>query len=269
MTEETMQEDVQDRDESVNNEQDVSNTEVKPKSSDEPESTEVKDEVKAAKEAGVSVEEFERTQKALAKANEEAKNRRLKLKEYEELGVDPEKIKALLDQQREQEIKQLEEEKRYDELLTRMRDESNQKVEKYQEENQHMKSQLERYVRDNQINEAIAKEDGIAPLLSGIVKDRTKVVEEEGNYKTVVLDEYGQATDQTVSDFVKSLKDHEDYGHAFRAPRVSGSGTSSQSAGKPPSSKPGPKKSRSKMSISERAEYRTKYGAEEYNKLPF
>lgn len=269
MTEETTYEentDVQDRDESVDNQHSPSY--------DEPDTNEVdkqsnEEDVKAAKKAGVSVEEFERTRKALAKANEEAKDRRLKLKEFEELGVDPEKIKSMLQKQRESEIAQMEEEKRYSELLEKMREEANMKVSKAEEKMDLYRRNLERETRGRQIQEAIASEDGVSALLEGIVEKRVKTTEnEDGSLKTYVTDEYGQETDMSVRDFVKSLKDHEEYGYGFKAPKVSGNGTNSDGASKPPSSKPGPKKRRGDMSFKEKEDYIKQEGIGEYNKLP-
>lgn len=233
------------------------------------ETTSDEEDVKAAKEAGVSIEEFERTRKALAKANKEAQDRRHKLQEYEELGVDPEKIKSMLQEQRDKEIAQMEEERRYNELLDKMKEETTSKVEQYQKENENMKRTVEKYVRDNTINEAIAAEDGVPKLLQGIVRDRTKVVQDEhGDYLTVVLDEYGQESDMSVKDLVSSFKDDPDLGYAFKAPRVSGNGTSNEGSSKPPSSKPGPKKPRSKMSATEKSVFVDKHGLDEYKKLP-
>ena len=233
------------------------------------------EDVKKAKEAGVDVEEFERTKKALAKANKEAEQRRHKLNEWDELGVDPDKVKAMLQEQRDAEIKKAEEEGRYQELLDKIKTESSEKLTKAEEKVNNMQRKLESYLVDKNLTEAIAAEDGIPKLLQGIAKQYVSVIEDDtGDYKTVILDEDGQprknekGEPMNVRELVKSFKEDPDLQYAFKAPKTSGAGTDSQAASTPPSKKPGPKPRRGDMSPKEQRDFVQKYGYEEFSKLP-
>lgn len=253
----------------------VENNSEKEQYQQEPvEAKEVEADKEAAKEVGVSVEEFDRTRKALEKANREAMERRHKLSEWDELGVDPTRVKEMLTQQKESEIKQMEEEKRYGELLEKMREETKTEREKAQQDVDRMRQTVEREIRDRTISEAISSEDGIPRLLQSIVKESTKVIEENDRYVTVVMDDYGQPIKDDngnylpVKDFVKSMRDDPELSYAFKAPKVSGSNTNPEGANKATGNKPGPKKNRSQMSPNEKLKFIEKEGIDSYNKLP-
>jgi len=227
----------------------------------------VERDLERARQKGVDFKEFEETRKALAKANKEAQKRREQLRQWEELGVNPEQVRELLKQQREAEIKKAEEEGRYQELIDKIREEANQERKLYQERLKQMEEKLQKQLYEKDLQSALIAEDGIPDLLEAKLKKHTKMVETEEGYKTVVLDENGQETDLSVRDLLKQWKQDEILSHGFRAPRVSGNGTSSNSSGKA-SSSVAPKKRRSEMTLQEKNEYRAKYGLEAYKKLP-
>lgn len=227
------------------------------------------EDLQRAKENGVSVEEFEKVRKAAAEYSHEAQKYRQEAKAYKELGVEPEKVKELLEQQREAEMRKLEEDRRYDEIVKKIREETDQEKETYRSRLEEMQTRVQKTVYEKDLTSALASEDGIGDLLDGKLRSRTKVVEDGDNYKTVVVDENGAVTDMSVRDLLKEWKNDPVLGHGFKAPKISGSGTSTEGASKAPSNKPGPKQNRSKMSKQDRNTYIRKNGIDEYKKLPF
>lgn len=232
-----------------------------------------------AKEHGVSVEEFERTQKALAKANKEATDRRHKLKEWDELGVDPERVKSLLQQEEDARKKRMEEEARYHELIEEMQQTTESEKQRIQQEYEDKlkvaQSTVEKHLVDKTIAETLS-EEGVKSqkLLSRYLKDYVKTVEEDGEYKTVVLDDEGNVRTKrgganlTVKDFVTELKSSDDFASVFPAPKVSGTGASNDTA-KASSSTAAPTNVRkSQMSLGQKLKYQEAHGMDAYKALP-
>lgn len=229
-----------------------------------------KEDAKEAKQAGVDVDEFERTRKALEKANKEAAERRHKLKEWDELGVDPDKVKQMLQEQREAEIKKAEEEGRYQELLDKMREDMSRKEQELNKKVSTMQTKLEKQLKEKEVTAAINAEDGVTTLLKSHVEKFVDLSEGENGYETVVKDENGQVrtnedgSNMTVRQLVQSFKNDPELSFGFKAPKVSGNGTQESNA----SPRTAPKKSRSKMTAREKSSYVDKYGMEAYQKLP-
>lgn len=232
--------------------------------------------VKDAEKAGATEEELERTRKALAKANKEAQDRRYKLQEWDDLGVDPDTVKQWKEERRNEEIRKAEEEGRYQDIIDRTRQESQEIQEKAQAEVAKMKAQLESQLVDKNLTEAIAAEEGIPKLLQGIARNYVKTVQDEttGEYATKVIDEDGmprvndKGEEMSIRELVQSFKEDPDLSYAFKAPKTSGSGNDSQASATPPSKKPGPKPKKSDMSQKEQREFVQKHGYQEFAKLP-
>lgn len=257
--------------ENVNVEDDKTNVAPAPVE-DKPEPVVADKPVKETKQT-VDPDEFERTRAALAKANKEAADRRLKLKEWEELNVDPTTVKQLLDTQREAEIKKAEEEGRYQENVERIRKETGEQIERYKGEVETMKSKLERQIKAKEIASVIAQEDGVEMILEPHIANRVKLVELDDKYDlqvladdgTPLLDDKGKPV--PLNKFVAGLKEHPQLKYGFKAQKVSGPGitgtnTSTKSDGVPKGIK------RSQMSDVESRDFVKKYGFDEYKKLP-
>lgn len=226
------------------------------------------------KDSKVDPDEFERTRQALAKANKEAADRRLKLKEWDELGVKPEDVKSLLDAQREAEIKKAEEEGRYQDNIDRIRTDAQAKLEAANQEVEAIKQKLERQIKSKTISEAIVAEDGIPLMLEPHVKDRVKLIENGDEYTTQVVDENGvpmvdeKNNPVSVREFIASLREHPDLKYGFKAPKTSGTGvTGSNTSTKGSVSHKGVR--RSKMSEKESRDFVSKHGIKEYKSLPW
>lgn len=213
--------------------------------------------------------ELEATRKALEKANAEARDRRHKLKEWEELNVDPDTVKGFLQKQREAEEDRQKKEGEWEELKKRWREETNQEIEKANSRVSEMETKLRSQIHEKNLSSAMAEEGAIPDLLEAKLNKYTEMVEDDnGKYRTVVLDDDGVRTDKTVKQLLNEWKSHPTLGHAFKAPNISGNGTNSQQTSKATGQDRVPKKRRSEMTEREHREFVGKYGVEEFLKLP-
>jgi hypothetical protein len=240
----------------------------------EEENQKLKEDLQRAKEQGVSTEEFEKTRKALEKANKEAAERRQKLKEWEELNADPETVKKMIQEKEEKERKEAEEQGRYQELIDKMRQETQEKQEKADQRVQEMQEKLNKQILDKEVNNAISSQDGISELLDEKVKKNVKLEETDEGYNIKVVDENGfdmvdeKGKKMSLEDYVASLKEHPTFSYAFKAPKVSGAGTKSSEGGGNGGVDASKQKPRSKMTQKEQREFVREYGIKEYQKLP-
>lgn len=217
-------------------------------------------------------EEFDRTRQYLEKANKEAKNYRLKAKEYEEAGMSPEEIKELREKQQKAKEKELERKGEWEKLKSQLQDQFESEKQQYEQKLQQMQSTLEKNLIQKEVTSAISNHDGITSLLRPHVESAVQLVEEEdGNMVPRVVDTDGspkfnnKGDYMTVDEYVESLKQHEDFGVAFKGRGQSGGGTKGAGTG---GAKPTPKKKRGDMSEGEKREYISNYGFEAYEQLP-
>lgn len=217
-------------------------------------------------------EEFERTKSYLEKANREAKDRRLKLREYEEAGMSPEEIKELREKQEKQKFREMERKGEWEKLKSQLTETYQQELSKKDEELQKMRQSMERNLVDREVTAAIAKHDGIDLFLRPHVRESVKLVEDDnGNLVPRVVDSDGSPKFNSkgdymgVDEFVASLREHEEFGLAFKGRGQSGAGTKSAATN---GNKPIPKKKRSDMSMDEKRAFMKEYGIDEYERLP-
>lgn len=227
----------------------------------------------------VSAEEFKRLQEEkekvasyLEKANKEARDYRLKAKAYEEAGMSPEEIMELRQKQEKQKEKELERKGEWDKLKSQLQEGFEQEKQQYEQKLQNMQKTLERNLVQKEVTSAISKHDGITSLLQPHVERAVQLVEDDnGDLVPRVVDPDGspkfnsKGEYMSVDEYVASMKEHEDFGLAFRGRGQSGGGTKNTGGAGMPA---GPKKNRSDMSQDEKRAYITKNGIDEYNKLP-
>ena len=215
-------------------------------------------------------EEHEKTKLYLNKANKEAKERRLALKELEENGLSIEEAvslkKRLEEEEREKAVKKGDIEKIKEQLTTsfdKERKEMGTKVER-------MQKSLYEYLVSAKANEAINEAGGVPKLLMPFVQKYAQVQEEDGKYAVRILDDEGEVRFNTkgdymtIHDYVDELRGDEVFGRAFEVNVKSGSG-SKQSSGSKPHSAP---MNRSKMTVAQKTEYIGEHGQDAYLKLP-
>ena len=238
------------------------------------ENEKLKQDLERAKEQGVSTEEFEKTRKALEKANKEAAERRQKLKEWEQLNVNPETVQQMMEEKEEKERKEAEEQGRYQELIDKMRQQTQEKEEKAEQRIQEMQEKLNKQILDKEINSAISSENGIVELLDEKIKKNVKLEETENGYDIKVVDENGfdmvdqKGSKMSLQNYIASLKDHPTFSYAFKAPKVTGAGTNNTESAGDGGVDPSKQKARSKMTEKEQRDFVREHGIKEYKKLP-
>lgn len=215
-------------------------------------------------------EEHEKTKLYLNKANKEAKERRLALKELEENGLSVQEAIELKKRLEEEEHKKASQkgdvEKIKEQLMSSFEKEKKElsgKIEKMQ------KSLYENLV-SAKASEAISSAGGVPKLLMPFIQKYAQVQDEDGKYAVRILDDEGEVRFNsrgdymTISDYIGELKADEVFGRAFMADAKSGTGS------KPNSSSSGKAtvKSRAAMSAKEKSEFIRENGQDAYLKLP-
>lgn len=233
------------------------------------------------KEGWVSPEEAARIRKALADANEADKNKRLKLKSYEEAGMTPEEIAALVTERQELELKRAEESKNWEDYKKSLEKTYETKISTYEEQLNQTKSVVDRYKQtlentliDKELQSAIVELGGKSPtVLTKLLRENIKLHEnEDGSFETYVVDQFGQVKEKEgkklgIKDFVAEMREDAEIGLLFEAPKVSGSNSVQVNGGNGGKSA-APKMHKSKMTPEQMIDYRQKYGKEAFDKLP-
>lgn len=223
----------------------------------------------------VSAEELARIKRALEKANKEAAQYRTQAKQFKEAigDVDPDAIKELLAEREQARIRKAEERGEFEKLKQALVEKHTQELEAARKQVKAVESTMERYLVDSQITQSIAELEGNAKLLKPHVRSSVKVVQEEGDYRVVVLDEDGgtrynsNGDPMTIHQFVEQLRDDADFGNAFKAKVKSGTGQVAGNTGKGGAA-PTKGLNRFSMTPAQKEQYITQYGIQAYNKLP-
>lgn len=223
--------------------------------------------------------ELEQLRKWQKKSNEEAKNYRLKAKAYEEAGFSPEELKELKEKEYQRQQKELERKGDFNKLKETLQTEFSEKEKQYQSRIEQLQSSMEKTLIQRDVTSAIAKYEGIQPLLQPHVERSVKLMEnDDGSMVARVVDadgnpEFnGKGDYLTVDEFVASLREHDDFGAAFRGRGQSGSGTRQAHTEVRKAGKTGlENKPRSQWTQADRQKFRDVYGdnwIEEYEKIP-
>jgi hypothetical protein len=116
----------------------------------------------------------------------------------------------------------------------------------------------------------IERAQGSTTLLLPHIRDRAKLVEENGKFHVRLFDEKGnpmidnQGAYLTIQAFVTQLKASQDFSGAFKGAGASGGGSQNSGGGGPPPTN----LDRATMTQREKDEYMDKHGVEAYMKLP-
>lgn len=216
-------------------------------------------------------EEHEKTKLYLNKANKEAKERRLALKELEENGLSIEEAvslkKRLEEEEREKAVKKGDIEKIKEQLTSSFEKEKGELMTKVQR----MQKSLYENLVSAKANEAISEAGGVPKLLMPFVQKYAQVQEEDGKYAVRILDDDGEVRFNsrgdymTINDYVSELRNDEVFGRAFMVDFKSGGGSKPNGA---TGGKAGKIMNRSKMTTAQKLEYISEHGQEGFLALP-
>lgn len=129
--------------------------------------------------------------KAMETEREARKKLEGQVKQFE--GVDLDEVKSLMEERRKVEEEKARAAGDFEKLLQQERDKFASELAKRDEGANGLKKSLEEALIDSAATKAIAKYEGDAELLLPHVKASTKLVEANGKYVAVVLDEKGEA----------------------------------------------------------------------------
>jgi hypothetical protein len=219
-------------------------------------------------------EEHEKTKLYLNKANKEAKERRLALKELEENGLSIEEAinlkRRLEEEEREKAFKKGDIEKVKEQLTSSFDKEKKEMLTKIEK----MQKSLYENLVSARANEAISEAGGVSKLLMPFVQKYARVQEEDGKHTVRIFDEDGEVRFNSrgdymsISDYISELKSDEVFGRAFMVDVRSGAGTKAGSSSTV-SSKNTSNLKRSQMSYKQKAEYISENGQEAFLSLPY
>jgi DNA-binding transcriptional MerR regulator len=210
--------------------------------------------------------------KQLAAARSEAAERRIALKAWSSLGVEPEAIKELLEAQRAGKEEAAKKSGQYEKLLEEKEARWKAENEKAVERAQKLQQTLDREVRLRASTEAILGLEGSVKLLLPHVQTHTELEEtEDGGYRVVVLDANGKrrfstkGEPLTVAELVAEMREDPEFMSAFKGSGASGGGAAG-TAGRHGGTG---RVSRKTMTTAQKGEYIAAHGLEAYNALPF
>lgn len=153
-------------------------------------------------------------------------------------GIDPEEHKALKTAAEEAEKKKAAAEGNWKALEQQLQERHTKELGKREDRIKGLSAALERELIDAAATRAIAAEKGAVDLLLPHVRTRMRVVEEDGSYVAIVVDEKGNqrigekdGTKMSAEELVREMKSGEKYARAFDGSGASGSGASRSEAG--------------------------------------
>jgi len=245
---------------------------------------EVKQQLDAMLEEKATAKVQEATAGLINKRDELLAEKKAKQAELEELKskFDPDKYEQALSALKEQEEAKLSSEelwaKREQELLNSFKTRETELMKNSEITLEQLKSELEakdnslkKTLIDGELNKAIAGLNGVPELLVPVLRDKLRVVEENGEYVARVFDGDvariggSDGSAMTIEQLVAETKANPIFGGAFRSSGATGGG----SEGSNSSGTGGLATKRSEMSVKEKSEYIAEKGYDAYMQLDY
>lgn len=215
-------------------------------------------------------QEKEKMQESLKKANSEAEKRRKKLQEVEKYG-DPEELARYKEWYEQQQQEENDKKSEVEKVKEKLKEQYEKDIETEREHRQKLEKTLETQLVENQIHQALTQnESEDTRVLPRYVRDYVKpdlesnrlyVVDDDGDARINAQGDY-----MTVNDFVSELKQDDYFQKFFKG--VSQGGSGSKSVKEETRGRPKKPKSKSEMSVKDKANFISQYGRDEYLGLP-
>lgn len=185
-------------------------------------------------------------------------------------GVDLDEYKELRKLKDEAERKKLETAGEWDKLKEQIASQHKQELDKRQQREGQLLSQIQKLIVDNVATSAIAAAKGEPELLLPHIRSRTAVIEEDGEFTVRVLNNKKEprvnadGEYMTISDLISEMRNDNIFSRAFDGSGASGGGT-------PPAKNggAGSTKKRGEMSVDEKSEYIEKHGIQSFLSLAY
>ena len=182
------------------------------------------------------IEDTSGLKSALQKEREAAKHAAKQVSAWSSLGKTPEEIQELLEAQRKADEDKATKNGEWEKLKAQMQEQSAAERQKLEQALKAKDGAIERYLIDAQAVAAISELKGVPALLLPHVKAAVKVVDDDGEYVTRVVDAQGNPRVNakgdflTIKDLVSEMRQSEVFGRAFEASGTSGTGSRPSSA---------------------------------------
>ncbi|MGF6154024.1 hypothetical protein [Pseudomonas fluorescens] len=167
---------------------------------------------------------------ALEKERKAAREGEAQSKAWKSLGKTPEEIQALIDAQAKIEEESALKAGEFEKLRKLDLEKSQAEISRRDAEKAAMQKSLESHLIDAAAIAAIAQHKGSPELLLPHVKSATQVINDNGQYKTVIVDKEGNprvnasGNPLSIQEFVSEMRGDAIYGRAFEASGANGSG---------------------------------------------
>lgn len=167
---------------------------------------------------------------ALQKERETAKSASKQAQAWASLGKSPEEIQQLLESQRKSEEDKAAKNGEWDKLKVQMQEQFGSERAKLESALKAKDGAIERYLVDAQATAAISELKGVPALLLPHVKASVKVVDDDGEYVTRVVDANGNPRVNSKGDFlsikdlVSEMRQSDVFGRAFEPTGTTGGG---------------------------------------------
>lgn len=177
------------------------------------------------------IEDTSGLKSALQKEREAAKNAAKQANAWVSLGKTPEEIQELLEAQRKADEDKATKNGEWEKLKVQMQEQSANERQKLEQALKAKDGAIERYLIDAQAVAAISELKGVPALLLPHVKAAVKVVDDDGEYVTRVVDAQGNPRVNakgdflTIKDLVSEMRQSEVFGRAFEASGTTGTGS--------------------------------------------
>lgn len=173
---------------------------------------------------------------ALQKEREAAKQAQKQASAWAQLGKTPDEIQQILEAQRKADEDKAVKGGEWDKLKAQMLEQTAKEREKLEMALKAKDSAIERYLIDAQATAAISELKGVPALLLPHVKAAVKVVDDDGEYVTRVVDAQGNPRVNakgeflSIKDLVSEMRQSEVFGRAFEASGTTGGGAQTSGA---------------------------------------
>ncbi len=214
-------------------------------------------------------EQFNKAASGLKSKNQELLNEVKKLKQFKSAvgdDFDPDEYKVLRESKRKAEEEKARQEGNWEKLKESLVEQHHKEVEKLNTEIAMLKGSVERYLIDSQIRSKLSEAGANVHLMEGIVKQHVRPINENGDYRIVVVDKEGNprigSSDgslMTISQLIKEFSEQSEYAPAFPGTGRTGTGSNVQRGKSGPANK-----KISEMSDAEKADLITEIGQDAY-----
>lgn len=220
--------------------------------------------------------EHTKMQQALAKANKEAKEQRLRLKRLREAGLDVDTAIELKQKMREDERKRAMKQGDVDKIKLQLEEQYTKQLSESQDRLSKMEKALNETLVSDKVGQALNElgaANGAHRIITPVIEKYIKVVDDDGRYTVVITDEDGdtrfnnEGKYMSIKEYISELRTDEVFSRLFVQTNNSGTGSSASGQRRGGGGKPQPK-TRKEMSNTDKAAFIKEKGMEAYLALP-